>query len=118
MIVINGFCCAIIAMLPTVGPVLGLVPYATFVIARIGAGAARRIRLQGDLPKDYPLADHDTHARSVAADAYWKQIRRTVNGEPVDEAQIGLIVNAITDALSLRRDDLVLDLACGNGALS
>jgi SAM-dependent methyltransferase len=74
--------------------------------------------LQGDLPKDYPLADHDAHARSVAADAYWKQIRRTVNGEPVNEAQIVLIVNAITDALSLRHDDVVLDLACGNGALS
>jgi SAM-dependent methyltransferase len=81
-------------------------------------GAARRIGLQGDLPKDYPLADHDAHARSVAADAYWKQIRRTVNGEPVDEAQIVLIVNAIRGALSLRRDDVVLDLACGNGALS
>jgi SAM-dependent methyltransferase len=74
--------------------------------------------LQGDLPKNYPLADHDAHARSVAADAYWKQVRRTVNGEPVDDEQILLIVNAITDALSLRRDDVVLDLACGNGALS
>jgi cyclopropane fatty-acyl-phospholipid synthase-like methyltransferase len=74
--------------------------------------------LQGDIPRDYPLADHDGHARSVAADAYWKQVRRTVNGEPVDDAQIGLIVNAITGALSLRHDDVVLDLACGNGALS
>jgi SAM-dependent methyltransferase len=71
-----------------------------------------------DLPKNYPLADHDAHARSVAADAYWKQIRRTVNGEPVSEAQIALIVNAIADALSLKRDDVILDLACGNGALS
>jgi len=74
--------------------------------------------LHHKLPKYYPLADHEAHARSVAADAYWKQIRRTVNGEPVDEAQIILIVNAITSALTLRRDDVVLDLACGNGALS
>jgi SAM-dependent methyltransferase len=69
--------------------------------------------LRGDVPRDY-----DAHARSVAADAYWKQVRRTVNGEPVDDAQIVLIVNAIAGALSLRHDDVVLDLACGNGALS
>jgi len=36
----------------------------------------------------------------------------------VDDAQIVLIVSAITSALSLGRDDVVLDLACGNGALS
>jgi cyclopropane fatty-acyl-phospholipid synthase-like methyltransferase len=54
----------------------------------------------------------------VAADAYWEQVRRTVNGEPVSDAQIALIVNAITGALSLCHDDVVLDLACGNGALS
>jgi cyclopropane fatty-acyl-phospholipid synthase-like methyltransferase len=74
--------------------------------------------LQGDLPKDYPLADHDSHARSVASDAFWKQVRRTVNGEPVSDAQISLIVDAITEALSLQHGDVLLDLACGNGALS
>jgi SAM-dependent methyltransferase len=74
--------------------------------------------LQDDQPKNYPLADHDAHARSVAADAYWKHIRRTVNGDPVNEAQIMMIVSAITSALSLKREDVVLDLACGNAALS
>jgi SAM-dependent methyltransferase len=74
--------------------------------------------LHGKQPNAYPLANHDAHARSVAADAYWKQVRRTVDGEPVNEAQIMLIIDAITSALSLKRDDLVLDLACGNGALS
>jgi SAM-dependent methyltransferase len=74
--------------------------------------------LHDELPKDYPLADHEAHARSVAADAHWKQIRRTVHGEPVNESQIVLIINAVTNALSLRPDDVVLDLACGNGALS
>jgi len=69
-------------------------------------------------PKDYPLADHDAHARSVAPDAYWQQVRRTVKGEPVDEGQIALIIDAITAGLALRPDDVVLDLACGNGALS
>jgi SAM-dependent methyltransferase len=69
-------------------------------------------------PKDYPLAQHDAHARSVPADAYWKQVRRTVGGEPVGEAQIELIVRAIVAGLSLAKSDVVLDLACGNGALS
>jgi SAM-dependent methyltransferase len=74
--------------------------------------------LRDDLPKDYPVVNYDAHARTVAADAYWKQVKRTVNGEPVDETQILLIVDAITNALSLQKRDVILDLACGNGALS
>jgi SAM-dependent methyltransferase len=73
--------------------------------------------VKADLSRIYP-ANYDAHARSVAADAYWQQVRRTVNGTPVSEAQIGLIVNAITTGLSLTEHDVVLDLACGNGALS
>jgi SAM-dependent methyltransferase len=79
---------------------------------------AENVQLRNDLPKDYPVVNYDAHARTVAADAYWKQVKRTINGEPVDEAQILLIVDAITNALSLQPRDVVLDLACGNGALS
>lgn len=68
--------------------------------------------------RDYPLADHDAHARSVAANAYWEQIRRTVNGKPVSDTQIAMIVDAVTARLALQPTDVVLDLACGNGALS
>lgn len=96
-------------------PDLGLPLYATIGALEL---VHKESSLPDDLSKNYPLADHDAHARSVAADAYWKQIRRTVNGEPVSEAQIALIVNAITRALSLKREDVILDLACGNGALS
>jgi SAM-dependent methyltransferase len=81
------------------------------------AGAARRMRLNDKLTRNYP-ANYDAHARSVAADAYWKQVRRTVNGEPIAEAQIMLIVNAVVTGLSLAPTDVVVDLACGNGALS
>jgi SAM-dependent methyltransferase len=73
--------------------------------------------MKTDLSRFYP-ANYDAHARSVAADAYWQQVRRTVNGTPVNEAQIGFIVNAITAGLSLTQHDVILDLACGNGALS
>jgi cyclopropane fatty-acyl-phospholipid synthase-like methyltransferase len=84
----------------------------------VEAGAEWRIRLHDNRPKSYPVADHDEHARSVAADAYWNQVRRTVDGKPVNEAQITLIVNAVAAGLALRQDDVILDLACGNGALS
>jgi SAM-dependent methyltransferase len=73
--------------------------------------------LKDVLTRNYP-ANYDAHARSVAPDAYWQQVRRTVNGQPIDEGQILLIVNAIVTGLSLENSDLVLDLACGNGALS
>jgi SAM-dependent methyltransferase len=73
--------------------------------------------LNDKLTRNYP-ANYDAHARSVAADAYWQQVRRTVNGKPIDEAQIMLIANAIAAGLSLTQTDVVLDLACGNGALS
>ena len=90
----------------------------TMLQSDLEAGTEWRFRLHDNWPKSYPAADHDAHARSVAADAYWNQVRRTVDGEPVNEAQITLIVNAIAAGLSLRQDDIVLDLACGNGALS
>ena len=45
-------------------------------------------------------------------------MRRTVNGKPVSDEQIGLIVDAIRAGLALRAGDRLLDLACGNGALS
>jgi SAM-dependent methyltransferase len=73
--------------------------------------------LKDVLTRNYP-ANYDAHARSVAPDGYWQQVRRTVNGQPVDEGQILLIVNAIVTGLSLAESDVVLDLACGNGALS
>jgi SAM-dependent methyltransferase len=75
------------------------------------------MRLNDKLTRNYP-ANYDAHARSVAPDAYWKQVRRTVNGQPIAEEQILLIINAVLTGLSLAPSDVVLDLACGNGALS
>lgn len=62
--------------------------------------------------------DHDAFARGRKRNDFWGQIRRTVNGEPVGEEQIALILAAVRAGLDLRPDDVVLDLACGNGALS
>jgi SAM-dependent methyltransferase len=63
-------------------------------------------------------SDYKHYPRTLAADDYWGQVRRTVNGAPVGEDQIQMIVEAIVGALQLRPTDVVLDLACGNGALS
>lgn len=66
------------------------------------------------------VSRHNQTRRSrppVAAD-FWRQIKRTVNGVPVAESQIALIVDAIGSGLQLRPNDVVCDIACGNGALS
>jgi SAM-dependent methyltransferase len=66
----------------------------------------------------YRKFDHNEHAKSRAPDDFWGQIRRTVQGEPVADDQIAMIVGAIDSALQLKSGDRLLDLACGNGALS
>jgi cyclopropane fatty-acyl-phospholipid synthase-like methyltransferase len=73
--------------------------------------------MQNDKP-GYRKFDHNEHAKSRAPDDFWGQIRRTVQGEPVSDEQIKMIVAAIQAALQLKPDDKLLDLACGNGALS
>ncbi len=67
---------------------------------------------------DYKKFDHDAHARTRPPEDFWGQIRRTVNGQPVSQEQIDLILAAVRNALRLGADDTLLDLACGNGALS
>jgi cyclopropane fatty-acyl-phospholipid synthase-like methyltransferase len=68
--------------------------------------------------KPYSRFDHDAHARSRPDDDFWGQIRRTVGGKPVSEEQIAMIVQAIRSALNFNSQDVLLDLACGNGALA
>ena len=66
----------------------------------------------------YPTLDYDTHARTCEPEAFWSQVKRTVRGEPVSDTQIALIVGEIKKQLALKTTDIVLDIACGNGALS
>jgi cyclopropane fatty-acyl-phospholipid synthase-like methyltransferase len=66
----------------------------------------------------YLKFDHDEYAKSRAPDDFWGQIRRTINGAPVSDDQIKMIIDTIRSALSLKSDDTLLDIACGNGALS
>ena len=68
--------------------------------------------------KTYQRFDYDEYARTRPTDDFWGQVKRTVNGVPVSDDQIKLIVDTIRSALDMQPDDTLLDLACGNGALS
>ena len=58
------------------------------------------------------------HPKTCSPDDFWGQVKRTVNGVPVAQDQIDLIVNAVVAELELKQEDTLLDLCCGNGALS
>ncbi|OIQ97449.1 hypothetical protein GALL_205810 [mine drainage metagenome] len=66
----------------------------------------------------YPKFSYDAHARTCAEDDFLGQTRRTVQGLPVSDDQIQMITTAIKSGLKMRPDDVLLELACGNGALS
>lgn len=62
--------------------------------------------------------NYDTQAGSRLRTESREQASRTVHGRPVPDKQIDLIVAAVVAALGLGPADVLLDLACGNGALS
>ena len=68
--------------------------------------------------KPYPVFSYDAHARTCAEDDFLGQVKRTVNGAPVSDDQIAMIQKAIDAGLALAPADHVLELACGNGAVS
>jgi len=61
---------------------------------------------------------YDDHAKQQDPDDLWGQVRRSTRGRPVDERQIDMIVESVVAGLALQPDDLLLDLCCGNGALT
>lgn len=68
--------------------------------------------------RSYSKFSYDEHARNCAPDDFLGQTRRTINGKPLPEDQIQMIVTAIKYGLGFKTDDVLLELACGNGALS
>lgn len=68
--------------------------------------------------RTFPKSDYKEYPKTVGRDDLWGQVRRTVNGKPVSDEQIAMIIAAIRNGLQLRADDVVLDLACGNAALA
>lgn len=64
------------------------------------------------------FAFYKEHPKNCAPDDFWGQVKRTVHGKPVSEDQIVMIVEAIMDGLNVGASDVLLDLCCGNGALT
>jgi hypothetical protein len=60
--------------------------------------------------KEYP--------KTCEPDDFWGQVKRTVNGKPVTQDQIDMIVQVACNTLNLSKNDRLLDLCCGNGALT
>lgn len=67
---------------------------------------------------EYPKSDYKEYPKTVAPDDLWAQVRRTVYGKPVSDDQIALIVDSMREGLSLNGSERLLELGCGNGALS
>ena len=56
--------------------------------------------------------------KTCAPDDFFGQVKRTVNGKPITNKEIKMIVTAIKNGLKLKKEDVLFDLGCGNGALS
>jgi len=67
---------------------------------------------------NFSKSDYKEYPKTLRPDDFWGQVRRTVHGKPISEDQIQLIVDAIKSGLDFREGDCLLDVACGNGALS
>lgn len=61
---------------------------------------------------------HKEYPKSCDPKDFWGQVKRTVNGQPITQDQIDLIVDAICKGLLFNKSDNLLDIGCGNGALS
>jgi SAM-dependent methyltransferase len=57
------------------------------------------------------------YPKTCAPDDFWGQVKRTVNGEPPPQEQIGLIFGMTRRALDFSESDILLDIGCGNGRL-
>ena len=61
--------------------------------------------------------DRVVHPTTCAPDDFWGQVRRTVQGKPIPQEQIDIIYLMVRQALQFQRNDILLDIACGNGRL-
>jgi cyclopropane fatty-acyl-phospholipid synthase-like methyltransferase len=65
--------------------------------------------------KDYI---HKEFPKSCDPNDFFAQVKRTVNGKPVSQEQINMIIDSIVNGLKFKKEDVLFDLGCGNGALS
>ncbi len=82
-----------------------------------GALGAAGVR-GGGASAEYPKWDYQEYPKTLARDDFWGQSWRTIMGRRITEAEVAILVSHIRDTLRLRPEDVLLDLGCGNGALS
>jgi SAM-dependent methyltransferase len=64
------------------------------------------------------VAIYETHARACDPKDFQGQVMRNPGGKSVGPDQVAMILDAIGRGLELTPDDVVLDLCCGNGAIT
>ena len=67
------------------------------------------------LPKS--LYDYLERPKLCKPEDFWDQVRRTVDGKPIEQEQLDQMFSVIRKSLDLAPSDVLLDLACGNGRL-
>jgi SAM-dependent methyltransferase len=80
----------------------------------------RGSKLEQLLGRNLPASLHDylERPKTLAPDDYWGQVRRTIQGKAVPEEQIAILRDTLRRTLQLAPHDVLLDLCCGNGALT
>jgi cyclopropane fatty-acyl-phospholipid synthase-like methyltransferase len=59
------------------------------------------------------------NSESIAREEnFLRQVARTVNGLPISEESLEVMVRELVERLQLNREDRVLDLCCGNGIIT
>lgn len=66
----------------------------------------------------FPKWDYQEYPKTLAQDDFWGQVRRTIMGRRITEEEVTTLVDYVRELLELRPRDVLLDLGCGNGALS
>lgn len=61
---------------------------------------------------------YESHARSCDPKDFQAQVMRNPHGKSVDDRQVVMILEAIARGLDIAPRDILLDLCCGNGALT
>lgn len=60
----------------------------------------------------------ENYPKTVSDDEYQKQVYNTVKGEPCSQEAFQEIVSRISEHLELQKDDILLELCCGNGVVT
>lgn len=63
-------------------------------------------------------SSYELRISSCGPTEFWKQVGRVNKDGPVGPDQIAMIADAIAKGLDLRPHDVLLDLCCGNGAIT